>query len=92
MLMVRRPWFRRKWIVQEVALAKETTMYAGGIEVLWSELSALCYKLESLGLVDYVTNSHTCGIWQSSLTTTRTRRILGSSRSHSEYTAPPLSN
>jgi hypothetical protein len=49
-----RPWFRRKWIVQEVVHAKEVMVHAGSIEVPWIELATFTFKIESLGLVGIV--------------------------------------
>ncbi|KAL1852485.1 hypothetical protein Daus18300_012166 [Diaporthe australafricana] len=45
----RRPWFWRKWIVQEVALAKEVVVaIGGGIRFLWLDLAMLSEVLLAL--------------------------------------------
>jgi hypothetical protein len=49
--LLRRPWFRRKWVVQEVALAKEARLYVGGgVEIEWLDIARLAFGMESLGL------------------------------------------
>ncbi|KAI1299868.1 heterokaryon incompatibility protein-domain-containing protein [Xylaria venustula] len=49
--LLERPWFRRKWVVQEVALAKEALLYAGGgVEVKWTDLAKLTFNMEEMGL------------------------------------------
>ena len=34
--LIRRPWFNRRWIVQEVAMAKRATMHCGEGTVNWT--------------------------------------------------------
>ncbi|CAH0044919.1 unnamed protein product [Clonostachys solani] len=49
--LLRRPWFRRKWVVQEVALAKEALLYVGGgVEIQWLDIARLAFGMETLGL------------------------------------------
>lgn len=49
--LLKRPWFRRKWVVQEVALAKKVMMYVGGgVEIPWSDLAKLAFSIELLGV------------------------------------------
>ncbi|CAI6039785.1 unnamed protein product [Clonostachys chloroleuca] len=49
--LLRRPWFCRKWVVQEVALAKEARLYVGGgVEIQWLDIARLAFGMESLGL------------------------------------------
>lgn len=49
--LLRRPWFRRKWVVQEVTLAKEARLYVGGgVEIQWLDIARLAFGMESLGL------------------------------------------
>ncbi|KAI1359683.1 heterokaryon incompatibility protein-domain-containing protein [Xylaria arbuscula] len=49
--LLRRPWFRRKWVVQEVALAKEVMIYVGGgVEVPWPDLAKLSFSIEMMGV------------------------------------------
>ncbi|KAK4172319.1 heterokaryon incompatibility protein-domain-containing protein [Triangularia setosa] len=35
LLLMQRPWFSRRWVVQEIALAREATIYCGKDEILW---------------------------------------------------------
>ncbi|KAI0551286.1 heterokaryon incompatibility protein-domain-containing protein [Xylaria curta] len=50
--LLKRPWFRRKWVIQEVALAKEVALHAGGgVEILWPELAKLAFSIELLGIM-----------------------------------------
>ncbi|PGH02631.1 hypothetical protein GX51_04514 [Blastomyces parvus] len=37
--LIRRPWFSRRWIIQEIALAKKATVYCGGECVEWEEFA-----------------------------------------------------
>lgn len=37
--LIRRPWFSRRWIIQEIALAKKATVYCGGACVEWEEFA-----------------------------------------------------
>ncbi|PGH31879.1 hypothetical protein GX50_05314 [[Emmonsia] crescens] len=37
--LIRRPWFSRRWIIQEIALAKEATVYCGEEYVEWEEFA-----------------------------------------------------
>ncbi|CAG9994502.1 unnamed protein product [Clonostachys byssicola] len=49
--LLRRPWFRRKWVVQEVALAKDARLYVGGgVEIQWLDIARLAFSMDSLGL------------------------------------------
>ncbi|KAI0966065.1 heterokaryon incompatibility protein-domain-containing protein [Xylaria arbuscula] len=49
--LLERPWFRRKWVVQEVALAKQALLYVGGgVEIAWSDLARLAFNMEEMGL------------------------------------------
>ncbi|KAI0111199.1 heterokaryon incompatibility protein-domain-containing protein [Nemania sp. FL0031] len=49
--LVTRPWFLRKWVVQEVVLAKEVVLYAGGgVEVSWDNLAKLAFSIEGMGI------------------------------------------
>ncbi|GAW22121.1 hypothetical protein ANO14919_116560 [Xylariales sp. No.14919] len=46
-----RPWFRRKWVVQEVALAKQAVLYVGGgVEIQWPDLAQLAFTMEGMGI------------------------------------------
>ncbi|OCK98442.1 HET-domain-containing protein [Cenococcum geophilum 1.58] len=35
--LLRRPWFSRRWIIQEIALAKQAALHCGSSEVAWPE-------------------------------------------------------
>lgn len=39
--MLRRPWFRRIWIVQEVAMAREATIYCGNESLDWEKFHSV---------------------------------------------------
>lgn len=38
-LLMRRPWFSRRWIVQEIALARTATLHCGEEQVKWTEFA-----------------------------------------------------
>ena len=37
--LMRRPWFSRRWIVQEIALARQATLHCGHSEVEWQDFA-----------------------------------------------------
>lgn len=37
---MQRPWFTRRWIVQEISLARQAKLYCGSLWVSWSDFSA----------------------------------------------------
>ncbi len=37
--LMRRPWFSRRWIVQEIALAREATLHCGDKQVEWQDFA-----------------------------------------------------
>jgi hypothetical protein len=39
MNLLRRPWFNRRWIVQEIALARRATVYCGACTVPWQSFA-----------------------------------------------------
>ncbi|KAI0189064.1 heterokaryon incompatibility protein-domain-containing protein [Astrocystis sublimbata] len=50
--LLARPWFRRKWVIQEIALSREVVLHAGGgVEVPWPELAHLAFNIELLGIM-----------------------------------------
>ncbi|KAI0442937.1 heterokaryon incompatibility protein-domain-containing protein [Xylaria telfairii] len=50
--LLARPWFRRKWVIQEIALAKKVVLYAGGgVEIPWPQLAMLAFSMELLGIM-----------------------------------------
>ncbi|KXL50896.1 hypothetical protein M433DRAFT_61022 [Acidomyces richmondensis BFW] len=38
--LMQRPWFNRRWIVQEISLARSATLYCGNQSVSWPDFSA----------------------------------------------------
>lgn len=53
--LIRRPWFTRKWVVQEVSLAQEARLYiGGGVQLPWAHLSSLAKKIDSLGVLPLI--------------------------------------
>ncbi|KAH7124829.1 heterokaryon incompatibility protein-domain-containing protein [Dactylonectria estremocensis] len=47
------PWFERKWIIQEVVMAPDDIprlMICGDIELSWSDLASLAYRLCAYGI------------------------------------------
>jgi hypothetical protein len=53
--LLSRPWFRRKWVIQETVLAREATVICGEIVFPWKNLAALALRLTQLGLVSLLT-------------------------------------
>ena len=53
--LFRRPWFRRKWVIQEVALSKNAFVTCGNESVPWAELADLMMCLKSSGLWGSIT-------------------------------------
>lgn len=49
--LLRRPWFNRRWIVQEIALARKAQIYCGSEELSWPEFQK-AISLFSSRLVD----------------------------------------
>ncbi|KAI0449742.1 heterokaryon incompatibility protein-domain-containing protein [Xylaria acuta] len=49
--LVARPWFRRKWIVQEVVLAREAVLCVGHVRLPWTELALLTYTMSTFELM-----------------------------------------
>jgi hypothetical protein len=37
--MMRRPWFNRKWVIQEISFAKEATLYCGKDKISWTDFA-----------------------------------------------------
>lgn len=37
--IMKRPWFSRRWVVQEIALAKEATLYCGNKSIDWKDFA-----------------------------------------------------
>lgn len=49
--LLRRPWFCRKWVVQETSLAREAVIFAGRFEIPWNDLGYLLLMLESISVI-----------------------------------------
>jgi hypothetical protein len=52
-----RPWFERRWIIQEVTLAEDSVprlAICGDVEFSWSDLAAVTYRMASYGIVHLV--------------------------------------
>lgn len=45
-----RPWFRRKWVIQEVALSRNAFVTCGNESIPWSEMAGLMMCLKASGL------------------------------------------
>ncbi|KAK8053195.1 hypothetical protein PG996_012496 [Apiospora saccharicola] len=39
LLLMQRPWFSRKWVVQEIALARAATIYCGNDQIPWEQFA-----------------------------------------------------
>ncbi|KAK0664574.1 heterokaryon incompatibility protein-domain-containing protein [Cercophora samala] len=39
LLLMQRPWFSRRWVVQEIALARKATIYCGKDEIAWQNFA-----------------------------------------------------
>lgn len=39
MVLMQRPWFSRRWMVQEISLAREATIFCGPDEILWKDFA-----------------------------------------------------
>ncbi|KAH6989738.1 heterokaryon incompatibility protein-domain-containing protein [Ilyonectria sp. MPI-CAGE-AT-0026] len=52
--LLARPWFCRKWVVQEVSLARHAVVYVGDqVEIPWPELARLAFNMEGLGADEF---------------------------------------
>lgn len=53
--LLARPWFRRRWVVQEVCLARHAVLYVGGgVEIPWTELVKFAFTMEGVRVSDIV--------------------------------------
>jgi hypothetical protein len=48
-MLLSRPWFHRKWIIQETALAQEATIVCGDITLPWKDLATLAMRITQVG-------------------------------------------
>ncbi|ROW08912.1 hypothetical protein VMCG_02760 [Cytospora schulzeri] len=39
LILMQRPWFSRRWVVQEIALAKSATIYCGNDQIAWENFA-----------------------------------------------------
>lgn len=45
--LLRRPWFRRVWIIQEAAVSRRASVHCGGLSMPWEDFrSAVAYAIE----------------------------------------------
>jgi hypothetical protein len=58
-VLLSRPWFRRKWIIQETVLARETTVVCVEIVFPWKDLAAVALRIAQLGIVSLLKPSFT---------------------------------
>ncbi|KAF2498158.1 HET-domain-containing protein, partial [Lophium mytilinum] len=49
-LLLRRPWFKRLWVIQEVVVSKQATVICGNRSVDWNHLFDACQVLEKRDL------------------------------------------
>ncbi|CAK7213087.1 hypothetical protein SBRCBS47491_001683 [Sporothrix bragantina] len=49
-----RPWFRRKWIIQEVCLAQDAIVYCGNITFPWADLAYVAYNTMASGVLQII--------------------------------------
>ncbi|GIZ38747.1 hypothetical protein CKM354_000215100 [Cercospora kikuchii] len=45
--LLRRPWFSRRWIIQEIALAKEAEVHCGTKNLCWDDFASVVTRLRS---------------------------------------------
>ncbi|VUC22235.1 unnamed protein product [Clonostachys rosea] len=49
--LVSRPWFRRKWMIQEISLAKQVLVHSGTeVQFPWMNLAQLLFSMEALDI------------------------------------------
>ena len=54
-VFLRRPWFTRLWIVEEIVLAKKVTLLCGDAAVDWKHLARVVILLQEQGHLDLIT-------------------------------------
>lgn len=53
--LIIRPWFTRKWVVQETAMAQEVRLHiGGGVQLSWAQLTSVARKIHALGLLTLI--------------------------------------
>ena len=46
--VMKKPWFSRRWVIQEIALAKRATIYSGTNQIPWSDFAEAVALLEDV--------------------------------------------
>ena len=46
--LMKRPWFSRRWVIQEIAYAREASIYCGPFQASWTDFSSLVTLLASM--------------------------------------------
>ena len=46
--VMKKPWFSRRWVIQEIALAKRATIYCGTNQIPWSDFAEAVALLEDV--------------------------------------------
>jgi hypothetical protein len=55
--MLARPWFDRKWVIQEVAFAREAVVVCGKLaEISWIDLTAVAFRVSQFGILGMKTD------------------------------------
>ncbi|CAK7204240.1 hypothetical protein SEUCBS139899_006995 [Sporothrix eucalyptigena] len=52
--LIERPWFRRKWVIQEVCLAKDAVVVVGNITFPWAHLAEVSYNTMASGVLQLI--------------------------------------
>lgn len=63
MALLKRPYWNRTWIVQELALAQRLTLWCGGDSIAWSQFTSVFLSLELDTLPRTEVSIHTETIW-----------------------------
>ncbi|CAF9925249.1 MAG: hypothetical protein HETSPECPRED_005786 [Heterodermia speciosa] len=75
--IIRRPWFNRAWVIQELAMAPQATVMCGENKVLWDELeqvfkylavSGFALAFAPMALNNFLIMSHARGVARSKVT------------------------
>jgi len=59
--LLKRGWFSRRWVVQEIAMARSATLHCGNDSVTWSKLAdaiALLEKVGREGIINRILKKH----------------------------------
>ncbi|RFU25540.1 hypothetical protein B7463_g10797, partial [Scytalidium lignicola] len=54
--LIENPWFERKWIVQEVALARQAVLIHGPLKLSWDLVSSLALRMLSYNIIHTISN------------------------------------